>query len=163
MSQSGSTVTILTLGLFLAGILALGGCREEENDTLPARSTPAQHEKDPSGSDEWLEVTNTETPLNFIARVTGAPAAQIALPLDRATALYQESPRMIANRSIQLWQEIGQNYQEIDIIELLDDLAPENTRLQSRSLSAVIQDYRMLRSQGAGHTAAITTATQATQ
>lgn len=163
MSQSGSTVTILALGLFLAGTLTLGGCREDENDTLPARSIPEQQKDGNPGSNEWLKVTSTETPLEFIARVTSTPAGKIAPRLDRAAGSYQESPRMIANRSVQLWQEIRQNDEEIEIIGLLDDLAPENIPQRTDSLSTVIQDYRMLRSQGADHAAAITTATQAAQ
>ncbi|MDP0927066.1 hypothetical protein Q0601_07790 [Paracoccus onubensis] len=163
MSQPGSIITILALGLFVTGTLTLGGCREEEDETLPAASTSQNKETGNSGRNEWLEVTNTETPLDFIARVTGAPAAQITPRLDRATALYQESPRMIANRSVQLWQEIREKQEEIDIIDLLDDLAPENGSARTGSLTAVVQNYRVLRSQGADHTAAITTATQAAQ
>lgn len=163
MSQSKSTVTILALGLFLAGNLTLGGCREDEDETLPANPIPAQQEDGDPGENEWLEVTSTEMPVDFIARVTAVPAGKIAPRLDRATALYQESPRMIANRSVQLWQEIRQHHEEIDIIRLLDDLAPENTPPRTDSLSAVIQDYRMLRSQGIAHATAIATATEATQ
>lgn len=163
MSQSGSIITIFTLSLFLAGPLVLGGCREEEDETLPAASNSQNQAPDRSGKNDWLEVTDKETPLDFIARVTGAPTAQIAPRLDRATATYQESPRMIANRSVQLWEEISEKQQAIGILDLLDDLAPENDSVRADSLSAVIQSYRVLRSQGADHATAITTATRTAQ
>ena len=163
MSPSGSILTTRTLGLLLAGVLTLCGCREDEGETLPASSEPQSEVVENAGTGAWLEVTNTETPLDFISRVTGAPASQIAPRLDRATALYQESPRMIANRSVQLWQEIGEKQEEIPIADLLDGLAPENVTLRTDSLTAVIQNYRVLRSQGDDHLTALATATQASQ
>ena len=163
MSPSGSILTTRSLGLLLAGVLTLCGCREEEAETLPASSEAQSEVMRDADAGAWLEVTNTETPLDFISRVTDAPAAEIAPRLDRAIALYQESPRMIANRSVQLWQEIGENQEEIPISYLLDGLAPEDITLQTDSLTAVIQNYRVLRSQGKDHATALATATQATR
>ena len=163
MSPSESILTTRKLGLLLAGFLTLCGCREEEAETLPASSESQSEVMGDAEADAWLAVTNTETPLDFISRVTGAPAAEIAPRLDRATALYQESPRMIANRSVQLWQEIGEKQEEIPISDLLDGLAPEDVTLQTDSLTAVIQNYRVLRSQGKDHATALATATLATR
>lgn len=160
MSPSGNILTTHTFGLLLAGTLALCSCREEEAETLPAFSAVQPEAAEDAEVGTWLEVTKTETPLDFISRMTGAPAAQVAPRLDRATDLYQESPRMIANRSVQLWQEIGEKQKEIPITDLLDDLAPDNIPLQTNSLTTVIQNYRVLRSQGADHVTAIATATQ---
>lgn len=145
--------------LVLMLVLALSGCREDEDDTLPALgdaaagAAPGASWAAPGG--EWLEPTEDEPPLVFIARVTGAPQDEVAPHLQHAADVYRESPRMIANRAVQLWDEIGRKDDvPVDIVTLLAQLAPGGDT-PGHSIGPVIQHYRVLRGQGADHAAAM--------
>ncbi|MGN7869690.1 protein moxZ [Paracoccus sp. 22332] len=136
--------------------LALSACREEE-PTLPAASE--QVHRMPAEGQAWLDATGDEAPSAFLARVTGHPAYGIAPSLDRATAAYGDSPRMIANRAAQLWDEIRRKDDPpIAVAALLDQLAAGGGP-DRPSIGPVIQHYRVLRAQGADHAAAMRAAT----
>lgn len=142
----------LTVALAVAAVILLSACRDED-PTLPAASSQDVH-AEPNAPD-WLEASEDETPLAFLARVTQIPPGLIAASLERATAAYDDSPRMIANRTAQLWQEIRQKDDPpMPIHALLDQLAMRQNGLD-RSIGPVIQHYRVLRAQGHPHDAAM--------
>lgn len=144
--------------LSIIALVVLCGCYEEEDETLPAAEETEVVSESIAGSGSWLETNDEEKPLAFVARVTGGDADRIALGLARASALYRESPRMIANRVVQLWQEVEQKDDRgIDMAMLLDDLTTIGT-MPKHSLGAVIQQYRVMRAQGLDHATAITAA-----
>lgn len=150
-------------GAVLIALAVLAGCREEADDTLPsaaenpAASSPATVADGP-GPQHWLEPDDIEKPDDFITRITGAPVAEVAPRLDRAEAVYRESRRMIANRAVQLWQEIAEkDGAPTDMVTLLDQLAqPGDTEIHS--IGTVVQNYRVLRGQGAAHNVAMSAA-----
>lgn len=147
------------LGAMLIALTVLSGCREEKDQTLPSTAEQAAGQTpDEPVPLYWLEPDSDETPDDFIARLSETPRADIAPRLDRAEAIYQDSRRMIANRVVQLWQEIAEkDAAAMDLPALLDQLtAPDS--VQVSSIGAVVQHYRMLRSQGMDHDRAIATA-----
>lgn len=149
-------------GIALMSSLILTGCYEDEEETLPRASEPAPAERPAPGETKWLEVTSNEEPASFVARLSGADTGQIDQRLVRAEAHYRESRRMIANRIVQLWDEIGQREGDaIDILELMDQLIATDATSE-RSIGSVIQNYRILRIEGADHQAAIATAIRRT-
>lgn len=142
------------LTLALAAMLALSGCYEEEDETLPA-STQGQEETGVI-PDTWLDVGDGEAPLAFIARVTGEEAGQLAPLLSQAARRYRESPRMIANRVVQLQAEIRQRGEaDISAVSLLQALTAGDRTPHGGSLGAVVQYYRVSRLQGADHAQAL--------
>lgn len=150
-------------GLGFIAFLALSGCYEEDVKTLPATLDVGTVSTETASSEHWLKATDDEPPVAFITRVTGAEADQIAPGLERASVLYRESQRMIANRSVQLWQEINQKDDgHIDMETLLDDLTKTNASAE-RSVGSMIQRYRVLRAQGHDHPTAIARATGSSQ
>ncbi len=163
MTRLGGAGVKLSVGLvlvMLAVLAVLVSNRGTIERTLPAASSSAPGKQGSDASPVWLEVVDGESPVDFIARTSGAPADQIAPILDRATEIYRESPRMIANRSVQLWQEIGEKQVEpVGMLDLLRDLSPADGVAASDSLGTVVQHYRVLRSRGGDHASAIAIAT----
>lgn len=163
MTRLDGTGVKLSVGLILvvlALLFVLVSNRGKVERTLPAASFSATGEQGFDVSAVWLEIVDDESPTDFITRASGAPVDQIAPLLDRATEIYRESPRMIANRSVQLWQEIGEKQAEpVGILDLLRDLSPPDGVAASDSLGTVVQHYRVLRSRGEDHASAIAIAT----
>lgn len=146
----------LAFALAGAAVILLSACRDEDA-TLPAASGQDLH-AEPNAPD-WLEASENETPLAFLARVSQAPPGLIAPSLERAAAMYDDSPRMIANRTAQLWQEIRQKDDPpMPMHVLLDQLALRQD-VPNRSIGPVIQHYRVLRAQGHPHDAAMQAST----
>lgn len=142
-----------TLGL--VAVIALSGCYESEDETISAEDEVQSQAPEAAASGFWLDATDDEQPLAFVARATDTPAERLAPGLERASALYRESPRMIANRAVQLWQEIREkDGDQIDMVTLLDDLTTTSGAAE-HSLGSVIQRYRVLRTQGQDHATAI--------
>ncbi len=124
-------------------LLALSACYEEDNQTLP--STTAR-ETAIGESPHWLEVDDARAPQTFLATESGLSPDALAPLLDELSAHYRESPRMIANRVLQLWQE----YPDIPLDRLMTDLVPAQDTPEE-SLGPVAQHYRILRANGASH------------
>lgn len=127
-------------------LLALSACYEEEDTTIPSASQPEA----PEAQSSWLAVDDSRPPASFLAAETGAPAASLSAELDRLSARYRESPRMIANRVLQLWRE----YPELPPDRLMADLVAAGDT-PAHSLGPVIQQYRVLRAAGADHATAL--------
>jgi hypothetical protein len=148
---------VRTLG-FIA-VLVLSGCYEADDETIPAASDGQPTPDNAVFTEYWLDAAGDEDPVAFAARVTGVGADRITPGFGRAAVLYRESPRMIANRVVQLWQEIKQKDDgEIDIEILLDDLTMIDSSAEN-SLGSVIHRYRVLRAQGQNHPTAVARAT----
>lgn len=140
--------------LAMAAVLVLPACREDDDVTIPA----AAHDtaEAPQGARDWLEVGDARTPLAFMAESTGLPQGELSPGLDALAAHYRESPRMIANRVVQLWEQPPAALPELP--QLMADLLPKGAG--QPSLGPVIQQYRVLREQGAGHATAIAAAVE---
>lgn len=146
----------VALALASAAVILLQACRDEET-TLPAASDQGQHAE--QDAPDWLEASENETPLAFLARVTQTAPRSISPSLARAAATYDDSPRMIANRTAQLWHEIRQKDDPpMAIYVLLNQLAMRQDA-PDHSIGPVIQHYRVLRAQGHPHDAAMQAAT----
>lgn len=159
MGQGSSKKLLGARAFSIIVLLMLSGCYETEDETLLGGGETEMVRESMAASGDWLETTDDEKPLAFIARVTGTDSVRVAAGFARVSALYRESPRMIANRVVQLWQEVEQkDDRKIDMAMLLDELTtiggtPEH------SLGAVIQQYRVVRAQGHDHATAIIAAT----
>lgn len=133
-------------------LLALSACYEEEEQTLPSAEAP---QGPAAKAVPWLEIGDGRAPGAFLAAETGLPADRLAPLLDDLSARYWESPRMIANRVLQLAQE----YPDTPLDRMMADLGPaQDGRAQdgaAQSLGPVVQQYRVLRAQGASHADAV--------
>jgi len=159
MRQQNDSHFLVLPGAALIALALLAGCREEEDQTLPpaAESAVEPVVAEPAPQ-HWLEPDDVEKPDDFIARLTGTPVDEIGPRLDRAEAVYRESRRMIANRAVQLWQEIAEkDAAPVNMVTLLDQLAAPGDA-PAHSIGPVVQHYRMLRGQGQDHDTAITAA-----
>ncbi|WP_319773776.1 hypothetical protein [Breoghania sp.] len=143
------------VGFALALLIAVSGCDEVEQ-TLPPNSgrTNAANDK----TDDWLELNASETPSRFLARRAQAdPNAVVAL-FPAVAAGFRESPRMVANRVLQIWriaQEEGDALRLEALLENFASLPPKRPRI---SLGTVTQLYRVQRDNGDGHAAALAAA-----
>jgi hypothetical protein len=141
--------------LAATALLLLAGCREEEELTIPAGSRTSNEATAAAG--DWLEIGDGRTPLAFLAEGTGLPESELSPGLDALAAHYRESPRMIANRVLQLWERPPGAVPAPP--ELMHDLLPRHGQGKGKdSLGSVMQHYRVLREQGLDHTDAIAAA-----
>lgn len=140
--------------LAMAALLALSACREDEDATIPA--APHASAEAPADARDWLGVGDARSPLAFVADSTGLPRGELSPGLDALAAHYRESPRMIANRVVQLWEQPPGALPALP--QLMADLLPRGAG--QHSLGPVIQQYRVLREQGADHATAIAAAVE---
>ena len=146
------------LGVLLAVGLTLSACYEDEDQTLPA-STEAATEK--TEGDTWLEPGADENPAAFLARLSHEDEAALAPRLEAVAARNREGPRMTANRIGQLWQDMTQAGEQIEMTALLDQFA-QTRQVPEKSIGPILQQYRVLRDQGRDHTAAMTALSEPT-
>lgn len=135
------------------GLLAATACREEESaDTLTSPSVSAGAQ--PAAQDDWLDVGAAEPPEAFLARKTGADPAALASSFPKVAGHFTESPRMVANRLAQLWQESQTAPDAPGLTQLMAELtpAPDDPRV---SLGTLLNQYRVLRERGESHGTAI--------
>lgn len=148
--------------LAVAAILCLAACYEEKDETISQAESNAEIQPqarpqpgpavsarpgDPedgaaAGQGRWLPV--------------GDARDLLAERLDALAGRYRESPRMIANRVLQLWQD----HPEVALPQLMADLLPQGPG-DERSLGPVAQQYRVLRDQGRSHAEAAAAVTGA--
>jgi len=146
--------TRLAVALAMAALLALPGCREDEDETIPA--APRAETAPLPQAPDWLELGDGRTPLAFMAQTSGLSESEVSPGLLALENRYRESPRMIANRVVQLWAEPPGPVPVLP--QLMRDLLPPAGDGGRRSLGQVIQQYRVLREQGLDHAAAIAAA-----
>lgn len=100
---------------------------------------------------EWLAVGDHRDPADWLSGKLGTLDPARASVLIRALATYyEETPRMIANRAVQIADETRGDPPGD---QLLADLAWDTQT--TRSFGAVAQNYLVLRRQGLDHAAAI--------
>lgn len=170
------TAPRLCHALAVAAILCLAACYEEKDETIsqaesnaeiqpqarpqsgPAVSARPGDTEDgaAAGQGRWLPVGDARDPVAFMAEASDAPRDLLAERLDALAGRYRESPRMIANRVLQLWQD----HPEVALPQLMADLLPQGPG-DERSLGPVAQQYRVLRDQGRSHAEAAAAVTGA--
>lgn len=136
--------------LALAASLCLAGCYEEEDQTIAQPAAPVERPAATGDAAPWLEVGDPRSPLDFLAEASGSSAPALAPGFEALAVRYRESPRMIANRLLQL----SHDHPEIPLPQLMADLLPGAGGPQ-HSLGPVAQQYRVLREQGRDHAAAV--------
>lgn len=146
----GRDIAIRRCLMKVAVVLALSACYEEEDQTIAPDADVAPKAQPAATGTHWLEVDDARRPDEFLAGETGQSAETLSGPLQALSAHYRESPRMIANRVLQLWQE----YPDTPLDRLMRDLVPA-PGTPERSLGPIAQQYRVLRNDGADHDQAI--------
>ena len=135
----------------LAGTLI--ACAEEAPPALTA-TAPAAAAADTAESSAWLGAHDPAPPAPWLiahlpgpAHASGATPEAVAALLQTAAERYRESPRMIANRAVQLQTMLAEEGLDEDAVSLLTRLArlPPANRV---SFSADCQHYYNLRVQG---------------
>lgn len=144
--------TAVAAALMLAAA-ALSGCREDEDDTLPSSSETATESAPAPAvqSSEWLEISDSEEPVAFLARITESAPGDVEPRLKALDAQYRESARMVANRIAQLWYEVHANDPDLTLTQLLDDLSRPDATRDSESFGPIVQQYLVQRREGVDH------------
>jgi hypothetical protein len=137
------------VGLFML-LLAIAGCGDDPGGESrgAARSGSEPHKA------AWLEVQSAITPAQWLVsrdeekpRSLSDPDVQrVTKNLKAAHALYRESPRMIANRAVQLSDmlaDIGISEPATDVLADLTGIASEVG--QTEGFGGVVQHYYNLR------------------
>ena len=155
MSFCRSTVAVAALA---AGLAA---CDEGPVLEETARRVPTKVEV-ALGADDWLAVGDERDPGAWLAardarRDDDATRLDVetmhyAGLLQRLTRYYHESPRMIANRIVQLRDEVP----DVTTATLMEDFAWEAGNGRRQTIGEVGQHYLVLRRDGMGHAAAMT-------
>jgi hypothetical protein len=112
----------------------------------------------------WLDVTERAKPQAWlVSRMTKTAVAPedpavgpVAAMLETASQQFRESPRMIANRAVQLegmLAEVGLTEPAVQLIEALSIIAPDEHKAES--FGAVCQHYFNLRLAGLGRDEAL--------
>lgn len=144
--------------------IALAGCGEREEEKLTGvrtRAVEAAGAAAPAPADEWLAMDERTPPATFLAQATGGDEAELAPLLESLSTRYRESPRMIANRLVQVWRETRASDPDLTAARLLHDFAPPPATPGAAPVESVgpaVQQYFVLRRQGASHEAAVSAA-----
>ncbi len=141
------------LGLLLLVPLLLNGCDSEppQAEEPPAKSGDDRLAEPVTG---WLGKRDKLTPEQWIARHQGEGGGarsveSIRAALQTASRKFGETPRMVANRAVQLEKmlaERGTAESAADLIEELTRRAPE--RNSTQGFGALCQQYFQLRTAG---------------
>ncbi len=132
----------------VAHVLA-GGC---SNDPPPEPSPETNTQITVEGPKLWLGKRNDVTPEQWLLNhrtasgAAKAPAAEIRRTLASAARNFKDSPRMIANRAIQLEAMLAQHGIEENALDLLSDLSFTATpEKNAEGFGARCQHYYLLR------------------
>lgn len=145
------------LALSAAIALALAACKEDEEEknaiASPSRTAgTAAAQSTSRASGFWLSAGDPDTPSAFLARMTGSDPVLVAARFPAVAARYRESPRMVANRVLQLWNDSS----GADLPGLLTLLAARGGEDGARQgIGPLVQRYRVLRDRGLAHDAAL--------
>lgn len=127
----------------------LAGCSNEAAPELP----PERNDRPAvAGPQPWLAPSNGIAPEHWLldhqlrAKAAAPPAAQIRDRLAKAAQNFADSPRMIANRVVQLEAMLARQGIDENALELLDELSfalpPER---RAEGFGARCQQYYLLR------------------
>lgn len=153
--------TALSVLLVAAALAACGG-ETSEPSNLPAKAavgTGPHHVR-------WLEISTPISPERWLAS-RGGPAlidstdpevVRIAALLEQAHRLYRESPRMIANRAVQVEGMLAEEKTTTSAVAVLEDLAGlAGEAGQTEGFGAISQHYVILHRSGLSRAAAVAT------
>ncbi|MFG1371959.1 hypothetical protein V5F32_07280 [Xanthobacter oligotrophicus] len=130
-------------------------------ETAAGASGPAASPAQARPARDWLERADAVPPEVWLAARSSSPAdpARMAALLKEADALFDETPRMLANRTAQLQRMLAGKAVTEPPQELLEDfirLAREDARPGRRSgFGDLCQHYYNLRASGLGRLAAL--------
>lgn len=140
----------------VALVLTLSGC-----DDGAVTVADAPDEDAATVEIAWLTADDPTRPAVWLAeRDLGSEPrageyARYGALLTRAGAHYHETPRMIANRMVQLHGELSAIPPGLTIATLLEDFAWEAGNARRQTLGEVAQHYLVLRREGRDHAAAM--------
>ncbi len=152
---------------YIVGLLAVaalaGACSENPPPAESAYVATREPEQAPASSD-WLAVSDRTPPERWLIahRLDGdhrddPDEAGISQLLARAAQRFQENPRMIANRAVQLQSMLADAGMAEDAVELIRRFLTLPERPELRGFSANCQHYFNLRQQGRDPDAALAT------
>lgn len=152
----------LVLGSILC--LAIGGCGDEAPQSGERRNVSG----DEAGAHrvKWLEVASQITPAQWLVSrgeakarsINDTEVQRVASLLTEAHKRYRESERMIANRSAQVSEMLGQIGLDENAVHILDDLTGIGGEVgQAEGYGAISQYYFNLRAASVPRTEALAT------
>lgn len=132
----------------------LGACSDDPVETIAQHPTAQEDPKKARAQEHWLEANEGTKPEVWLAsRIDGQSATpgsptveRIASLLHTAAGQFRESPRMIANRAVQLegmLAEIGAPEPAVEVIEELSRVVGDNTH--EEGFGSLCQHYFNLR------------------
>lgn len=139
-------------------ITTLAACSDEQPTAPPqATAEKSQAGSEPNQADDWLELSEGVSAPDWLAARSAAQGktlsaqdrTELATALSTAALRLGESPRMIANRSVQLetmLRDIGQQQPAIELIEQLTSTIGETG--QTEGFGAISQHYYIMRKGG---------------
>jgi len=152
---------IVRTALVAAAAVALAGCPGESE---PARTkVQAEPAANSIAGKTWLEPMDATSPDRWLASReagTDLPATAPATLawraiLSDADTRFDEPPRMIANRAVQLEAMLREIGIDESVRDLLRDLTPMAATGSRRGFSELCQHYFNLRAKGVGRTEAL--------
>lgn len=139
-------------------VIVVAACSDDQ-PSVARQETAAQNsvERPTQRGDEWLEISEGVSPVEWLStrsakggRVMGQDEmAALNASLVTAARRLGESPRMIANRSVQLevmLHDIGKSQGAIDLIQQLTSVIGETG--QTEGFGAISQHYYTMRKNG---------------
>ncbi len=148
------------IGLLAIAMLASACTDQPKPDESTYVAAPAATIE--PASDDWLAVSDKTPPERWLIahRLAGAPASDndevlIRELLAAASRRFQENPRMIANRAVQLQTMLTDAGIAEDAIDLIRRFLTLPERTELRGFSANCQHYFNLRQQGRDAAAAL--------
>lgn len=139
-------------------VSVLSACSDEQPTAARNNTTDEKRAAgEPNHADDWLELAEGISPPDWLAARSAAHGKNLkqvdrdALEKALATAAVRlgESPRMIANRSVQLeamLHDLGHQQDAIDLIEKLTSAIGETG--QTEGFGAISQHYYIMRKSG---------------
>jgi hypothetical protein len=160
VSPMSKSLALLCLGCLLAG--ALAGCNDDE-----PRAKPEHVEKRsgmaPIAKSDWLTREDDVKPevwlIEHQAKSGAAPASDeghVRLALDEAAQKFRDSPRMIANRAVQLQNMLKAEGQDETAIALITGLNGAIASGRIESFGAAGEKYYNMRKSGLSSEQALT-------
>lgn len=150
MESAETRSRLLSALVLVPALLALQACYEDSSPLPSAEDSPVAAGRDHTDG-PWLEPGATITPAAWLSRISGAAQDSLEPLLQLADRRWREDQRMIANRFAGLWRD---TQGALPLQSLIGDFLALPPRSEG-TLAALIQSYRVLRDEGADHTAAL--------
>jgi hypothetical protein len=106
----------------------------------------------------WLDPGERESPAAFVARQTGGDYDMIVARLPFVEQHFRETPRMVANRLVQLWETSREADPNPSIEEILDELSKGSSAAPRVFIGPLVQQYRVMIEEGVPHGPALAAA-----